>query len=148
MLMDLVCCNHSKQLCNPGKQQILIKRFFVPSPALCKTETVFKVIDGFFNIDTDLICGIPILPYPGGYRDMRGNPFSDKCRSSFHSKNRCRDARSDRHAVCFCLLCCIPISFWSIQTSWSEARSVDGICFLPSALEATDHEGTKGCQRH
>ena len=66
MLMDLISYDHRKQLDNPGKQQVCMECFFVPGSALCKTETVFKAVDGFFNIYTDLIGGIPFFRIPDG----------------------------------------------------------------------------------
>ena len=68
MFMDLISYDHRKQLGNPGKQQICMECLFIPGSALCKTETVFEVIDGFFNIYTDLIGGSPFLCIPDGTR--------------------------------------------------------------------------------
>ena len=64
MLMDFISYDYRKQLGNPGKQQVCVECFFIPGPALCKTETVFEVVDGFLNIYTDLIGSIPFFRIP------------------------------------------------------------------------------------
>lgn len=60
MLVYLISNYDSDKLCDPGKQQVCVERFFIPGPASCNTETVLKVVDCLFNIHTDLVSVTPL----------------------------------------------------------------------------------------
>ena len=61
MLMDLVSNHHSDQLSNTGEKKVCVKRFLILSSSTGNTETVFEMVDGFFNIDTNLVGFIPFF---------------------------------------------------------------------------------------
>ena len=52
---------------NPGKQQIRMERFLILGFAIGNAKTIFEMVDGFFNIHTDLVGFFPF------------------CRSSFYT---------------------------------------------------------------
>ena len=61
MLMELVGNHHSDQLGNTGEKKACMKRFLILSSSAGNTETVFEMVDGFFNIDTNLVGFIPFF---------------------------------------------------------------------------------------
>ena len=61
MVIDFICENNSNKLCDPGKNQISMQRFFVLSSACCKTEIVFDVVDISFDNSPDFIGIIPFF---------------------------------------------------------------------------------------
>lgn len=61
MLVQFVSHYYSNKLGNPGEKQVGMKRFLILSFTTGNTKAVFEVIDGFFNIYSDFIGGIPFL---------------------------------------------------------------------------------------
>ena len=59
MLMDLVSDNYGNQLCDTCKKQVGMEGFLILCPLSCDAETVFKLVDAFFNIYPDLISVVP-----------------------------------------------------------------------------------------
>ena len=57
--MNFVCNYYGNKLRDPCKQQISMESFFILCPAACNTKTVFEVVDGFLNIHSDFVGGIP-----------------------------------------------------------------------------------------
>ena len=61
VLMQLIGYHHRNKLGDPGKQQVRMERLFILRFAPCKTETVLKVVNGFFHVHADFVGGIPFL---------------------------------------------------------------------------------------
>ena len=59
--MDLVSNHHSDQLSNTGEKKVCVKRFLILSFSTGNTETVFEMVDGFLNIPSDFVGGIPFF---------------------------------------------------------------------------------------
>ncbi len=62
MPVQFVSHYYSNKLGNPGEKQVGMKRFLIPGFTTGNTKTVFEVVDGFFNIYSDFVGGIP---FPG-----------------------------------------------------------------------------------
>ena len=61
MLMDLVSNHHSDQLGNTGEKKVCVKRFLILSFTPRNTETIFEMVDGFLDIDSDFVGFIPFF---------------------------------------------------------------------------------------
>ena len=61
MLVQFVCHHYSNKLGNSGEKQVGMKRFLILSFTAGNTKTVFEVVDGFLNIYSDFVGGIPFL---------------------------------------------------------------------------------------
>ena len=61
MVIDLIGENNSNELCDTCKDQISMQRFFILSPASCKTEIIFDVVDISFDNSPDFIGIIPFF---------------------------------------------------------------------------------------
>lgn len=59
MLMDLVGNYHCNKLSNTSEKKICMERFLILSFTPSNTETIFKVIDRFLDIDSDFVGFIP-----------------------------------------------------------------------------------------
>ena len=59
MLVQFVSHHYSDKLGNSGEKQVGMKRFLILSFTTSNTKTVFEVVDGFFNIYSDFVGGIP-----------------------------------------------------------------------------------------
>ena len=62
MLVQFVSRHYSDKLGNPSEKQVSMKRFFILSFTVSNTKAVFEVVDGFLNIHSDFVGGIP---FPG-----------------------------------------------------------------------------------
>ncbi len=60
MFMDLVSHYNGYKLCDSGKQQIRMERFFILRLAPRNTEAVLEVIDGLLHIYTYFVGGVPL----------------------------------------------------------------------------------------
>ena len=61
MLIDFISHHHSDKLGNSGKQQVSMQRFLILGLPASNAKTIFKVVDGFFHIDTYLIRAVPLF---------------------------------------------------------------------------------------
>ena len=61
MFMDFICNDYTNKLGDPCKQQVGMECFFILCPAAGNTETVLKVVDGFFNIYTYFVSVVPFF---------------------------------------------------------------------------------------
>lgn len=61
MVIDLIGENDSNELCDTCKDQISMQCFFILSPASCKTEIIFDVVDISFDNRSDFIGIIPFF---------------------------------------------------------------------------------------
>ena len=59
MLMDLVSDYHSDKLSDAGEKKVCMECFLILSFTSGSTKTIFKVIDRFFNVDSDFVGFIP-----------------------------------------------------------------------------------------
>ena len=137
MLAQFVSRHYSDKLGNPSEKQVGMKRLLILGFTAGNTKTVFEVVDGFLNIHSDFVGGIPFGRTADAYRDRRAGFSRDKYKTSCRRGIQCRDFHSGRHVCFYRLFYRIPISFLGIQTSWLAARSGDGICFLRVSLEET-----------
>ena len=109
MHVQFVSHHYSDKLGNPGEKQVGMKRFLILGFTTGNTKTVFEVVDGFFNIYSDFVGGIPFL----GATDCSG--ISAKVlfwiNVDHPSTGRCR-TRSITMAYTFCFLCeAVPFPF-------------------------------------
>ena len=114
MLVQFVSHHYSNKLGNPGENQVGMKRFFILSFTTGNTKAVFEVINGFFNIYSDFIGGIPFLGAADCSRISAEVLF--RINVDHPSTGRC---------------CPVPISFRGRQISWLEDHSANEIYFLP-----------------
>lgn len=137
MLVQFVSRHYSDKLGNPSEKQVGMKRLLILGFTAGNTKTVFEVVDGFLNIHSDFVGGIPF----GRTADRTG--IGAQVFLGINIKHpaaggiQYRNFHSGRHVCFYRLFYRIPISFLGIQTSWSAARSGDGICFLRVSLEET-----------
>ena len=61
MLVQFVCNYYRNELGNPGKKQVGMKRFLILGFTPGNTKTVFEMVDGFLNIPSDFVGGIPFI---------------------------------------------------------------------------------------
>lgn len=61
MPVQFVSHHYSNKLGNSGEKQVGMKRFLIPSFTTGNTKTVLEVVDGFLNIYSDFVGGIPFL---------------------------------------------------------------------------------------
>ena len=61
MLVQFVCNYYRNELGNPGKKQVGMKRFLILGFTSGNTKTVFEMVDGFLNIPSDFVGGIPFI---------------------------------------------------------------------------------------
>ena len=109
MHVQFVSHHYSDKLGNPGEKQVGMKRFLILSFTAGNTKTVFEVVDGFLNIHSDFVGGIP---FPGT-TDCSGISAKVLFRINVDhsSTGRCR-TRSITMAYTFCFLCdAVPFPF-------------------------------------
>lgn len=61
MLVQFVCNHYRNELGNPGKKQVGMKRFLILGFTSGNTKIVFEMVDGFLNIPSDFVGGIPFI---------------------------------------------------------------------------------------
>ena len=59
MLVQFVSRHYSDKLGNPSEKQVGMKRLLILGFTAGNTKTVFEVVDGFLNIHSDFVGGIP-----------------------------------------------------------------------------------------
>ena len=59
MPVQFISRHYSNKLGNPSEKQVSMKRFFILSFTVSNTKAVFEVVDGFLNIHSDFVGGIP-----------------------------------------------------------------------------------------
>ena len=59
MLMDLVSNYYSDKLSDAGEKKVCMECLLILSFTSGNTKTIFKVIDRFFNVDSDFVGFIP-----------------------------------------------------------------------------------------
>ena len=59
MLAQFVSRHYSDKLGNPSEKQVGMKRLLILGFTAGNTKTVFEVVDGFLNIHSDFVGGIP-----------------------------------------------------------------------------------------
>ena len=61
MMFELIGENNSNELCDTGKNQISMQRFFILGSTSCKTEIIFDVVDISFDNSPYFIGVIPFF---------------------------------------------------------------------------------------
>ena len=61
MLAQFVSRHYSDKLGNPSEKQVGMKRLLILGFTAGNTKTVFEVVDGFLNIHSDFVGGIPLF---------------------------------------------------------------------------------------
>ena len=109
MLVQFVSHHYSNKLGNSGEKQVGMKRFFILSFTAGNTKTVFEVVDGFLNIYSDFVGGIPFR----GAADCSGISAKVLFRINVdHSSTGRCCTRSITMAYTFCFLCdAVPFPF-------------------------------------
>lgn len=82
MLVQFVSRHYSDKLGNPSEKQVGMKRLLILGFTAGNTKTVFEVVDGFLNIHSDFVGGIPFGRTAGPYRDRRAGFSRDKYKTS------------------------------------------------------------------
>ena len=118
MLVQFVCNYYRNELGNPGKKQVGMKRFLILGFTSGNTKTVFEMVDGFLNIPSDFVGGIPFIRTADCTRVGTQIFSQDKDKPSCRRKILYKDYRNGRHAYFYPFPYHIPISFWDIRTSW------------------------------
>ena len=61
MLVQFVSNHYRNELGNSGKKQVGMKRFLILGFTPGNTKTVFEMVDGFLNISSDFVGGVPFI---------------------------------------------------------------------------------------
>lgn len=61
MLVQFVSSHYRNELGNSGEKQVGMKRFLILGFTPGNTKTVFEMIDGFLNISSDFVGGVPFI---------------------------------------------------------------------------------------
>ena len=61
MLVQFVSNRYRNELGNSGKKQVGMKRFLILGFTPGNTKTVFEMVDGFLNISSDFVGGVPFI---------------------------------------------------------------------------------------
>ena len=61
MLVQFVSNRYRNELGNSGKKQVGMKRFLILGFTPGNTKTVFEMADGFLNISSDFVGGVPFI---------------------------------------------------------------------------------------
>ena len=61
MLVQFVSNHYRNELGNSGEKQVGMKRFLILGFTPGNTKTVFEMVDGFLNISSDFVGGVPFI---------------------------------------------------------------------------------------
>ena len=109
MPVQFISRHYSNKLGNPSEKQVSMKRFFILSFTVSNTKAVFEVVDGFLNIHSDFVGGIP---FPGAADCSRiSAKVLFRINVDHSSTGRCCTRRATM-TYAFCFLCdAVPFPF-------------------------------------
>ncbi len=109
MLAQFVSRHYSDKLGNPSEKQVGMKRLLILGFTAGNTKTVFEVVDGFLNIHSDFVGGIPLGRTAD--RTRIGAQVLFRINVDHSSTGRCCTRRATM-TYTFCFLCdAVPFPF-------------------------------------
>jgi len=131
MFMGFVSNQYRDKLCNSGKQQVCMQRFFVLGFTPCDTKAVLEVVNGFFHIYPDFVGTVPFLRAANGSRicpevllwiNVNHSSAGGRSTGSF--------TVADTSALA-CVFIVFPFHFWPYKLHGGDTTAQMGFAALP-----------------